>query len=203
LSTPFWIAHHPEEQRCRCVRLFGFDVCARCLGLYPLLFVLLGIEMAVSAPLLQAFEPWILTGLTLPSLFDWARGRFEPSSGNNAVRIATGALLACALARTLWFHMVEPLNTFTSAHLSWILLTAALVEITATVRKARQREPRTREALEREIQLLSDLCADSLMKEAAQPEAEAGGIEEARPQAEAVIETENEIANEIAESLPP
>lgn len=157
MNTPFWIAHHAGEQRCRCVRLRGLDVCARCLGLYPSLLALICVELAVRAPGPMPGEGWILAALTSPALFDWARGRFEPRSGTNALRIATGVLLACALARTIWFHMTQPFHPASCAHFLWISLTAALVEI-AAARHRRQAilaaSPEAREFASRSVEEL-------------------------------------------------
>lgn len=131
MNTPFWIAHHAEEDRCRCVRLGGLDFCARCLGLYPALFALIAAQLVTRAPGPQAGEGWLIAASTFPALFDWARGRFDPKSGNNALRIVSGLLLACALSRTIWFHMMAPMNAASVAHLTWILVSALLVEIAA------------------------------------------------------------------------
>ena len=194
MSTPFWIAHHPEEQRCRCVRLCGLDICARCLGLYPLLFALLCVEMAVRAPGPRPFEVWILAALTMPALFDWARGRFEPQSGSNALRIATGALLACALARTIWFHMIQPFHLVSCAHLMWLVLTAAFVEI-AAVRHRRQAilaaSPEAREFASRSVEEL--LAGKEL------PDEVIGGIASGKP-----LNLVNEGARtEASDGMPP
>ncbi len=131
MNTPFWIAHHAEEDRCRCVRLGGLDVCARCLGLYPALLTLIAAQLLTRAPGPQAGEGWLIAMASFPALFDWARGRFDPKSGNNQLRVVTGLLLACALSRTIWFHMMAPLNAVSVAHLTWILVSALLIEIAA------------------------------------------------------------------------
>ncbi len=159
MNTPFWIAHHPKAQRCRCVRLCGLDVCARCLGLYPLLFALIAAEMAVQAPGPLPREPWLIAALTVPALFDWARGRFDPHSGSNALRIATGLFLACALSRTIWFHMRQPFHLLACAHLAWLLLSALLIEFAA----ARHRQRALADAVRPEERALAALSAEALL----------------------------------------
>lgn len=137
MATPFWISHHGEDELSRCVRIGRFDVCARCLGLYPPLLVLLAVEAIVKAPGFTRADAIAIPLATLPALLDWARGRFAPKSGSNAVRLATGALLSLALARSLWLHFATPLHPVTLAHLSWIAASATMVEFAASIaRKA-------------------------------------------------------------------
>ena len=139
--TPFLLSHHPPEQHHRCVRVGAWSVCARCLGLYPLLFLLLGLQIALGAPTGWPGDPWIALLLPLPALVDWARGRFDPLTGTNPSRLATGALLAVGLSRTLYLHLREPFHLLAVAQLGGILLAAALVEAAVRSRQASPVDP--------------------------------------------------------------
>ena len=108
MATPFWLSHHRAEHYGRCLRIGSWHVCARCLGLYPLILILLAAQIALRAPRAFRLDPWIALGLAAPALLDWARGRLWPASGSNATRVLTGALLAVALARTLYLHLRDP-----------------------------------------------------------------------------------------------
>ena len=137
-TTPLWLSHHTSDQLCRCVEIFGFHVCARCLGLYPLLFALIGLEAAFRAPGLQTWDIPLAVIATLPALIDWGRGQFEPLGGSNFVRIASGVLLAFPLSRTLWIHAHAPLHPWMLAHLGWIFLSAVFILAAVRIRKSHQ-----------------------------------------------------------------
>ena len=105
----FWLSHqHPEEYN-RTYVLGGVRVCARCLGTYPVLLVVLVALFKLRAPLAWRGDVPLVLGLTLPALVDWAVGRFRPTGGSNAVRTLTGVLLGMALGRSLFIHLQRPL----------------------------------------------------------------------------------------------
>ena len=104
----FWLSHHPPEEWNRTYRLGGVRVCARCLGTYPVLFAVLGLQLALRAPLAFAAELPVVLLLTLPALLDWARGRFAPERGTNWGRTLTGVLLGLALGRSVYVHLRSP-----------------------------------------------------------------------------------------------
>jgi uncharacterized membrane protein len=120
----FWLSHHPPEELHRTYRLGTHHVCARCLGVYPLLVLGLGVQFATRAPLALAWEVGAVALLTLPALLDWALGRFRPARGHNGWRTATGVLLGLALARSLYVHLQRPLPPV-------LLVQAALVTAVA------------------------------------------------------------------------
>ena len=105
----FWLSHHPPHEYNRTYVLFGVRVCARCLGTYPTLFLLLGVQIAHRTPLDWPGQVPAVLVLTLPALLDWAWGRFRPQAGVNALRTASGVLLGAALARSLYVHLRRPL----------------------------------------------------------------------------------------------
>ncbi len=120
----FWLSHHHPPEYHRTVVLGGVRVCARCLGTYPTMAVVIAVQLAVRAPLAWAFDgPWAIA-LLLPALVDWSVGRFRPASGSNARRAATGVALGLALGRTLYIHLQRPLPL-------WLLVQAIVVTAVA------------------------------------------------------------------------
>lgn len=104
-----WLSHHPRDQLHRTYRLGGVHLCARCTGLYPVLFCGMALLFAVHAPLHWRWDVPFAIALTVPALVDWSVGQFRPVWGGNAQRTLTGALLGVALARTLYVHVQKPL----------------------------------------------------------------------------------------------
>jgi len=121
---PFWLSHHHQEEWGRTYRVAGVRLCARCIGTYPAMFVAIALQLARNAPLAWAYDGAWSVLLLLPALADWARGRFRPASGSNALRTATGVLLGLALGRTLYVHLRHPFP-------AWLLVQAALVTAVA------------------------------------------------------------------------
>jgi uncharacterized membrane protein len=88
------------------VRVAGWAICARCLGMYPPLLLglalLFGLDVRGEIDLSpRPFEGTVLILGVLPALVDWVRGRLRPEAGTNAIRLLTGGLLGLALARTI------------------------------------------------------------------------------------------------------
>lgn len=102
------MSHHRDDEAHRTYRVGGVRVCARCLGLYPVMGVGLVVQFVFAVPLeLRAELGWTVL-LFLPGLVDWAVGRFRPDLGRNAWRTLTGAMLGLSLARTLYVHVQRP-----------------------------------------------------------------------------------------------
>ncbi len=111
----FLLAHHRAPHRDRCVRIAGLPVCARCLGVYPVLALAFGLQLWLHgryADLLRGrtWEPYLFAALVTPALLDWTRGRIDPASGTNRTRLLTGVLLGLGLARLLYLHARAPLS---------------------------------------------------------------------------------------------
>ena len=140
-ETPLWLSHHRPAHYHRCIRVGGARVCARCLGLYPILFALLALQMAMRLSHPLPLEGWWVMLLPVPALLDWARGRLAPSSGSNLSRLVTGALLGVALARSLFLHFLRPFNVLSSAQLSFLALVFGLVEGVAWLKRRRGTDP--------------------------------------------------------------
>jgi len=66
--TPMWLAHHYPEDYDRCVVIGRSHVCRRCLALYPLAFVVLGI--CLVAPPGRAATIGALAVLSLPAVVE-------------------------------------------------------------------------------------------------------------------------------------
>jgi Predicted membrane protein len=176
MKTPFWISHHTDDQLCRCVRLGGLDVCARCLGLYPTLFLLLALQAILHAPGFSLPDLAVIPLLTLPALFDWALGRFVPQSGSNLRRIISGVLLAAALARSLWLHFTSPLHPLFAAHFVWMLSTAAMTEFVARKKRLAEDEAKANENLPMPLtteEILAGMSMEDVQPKAQQTKSDA------------------------------
>lgn len=84
------LSHHGPEAHHRCVLVAGQPVCRRCLALYPLTLVFMGLQWT---PLRfeEAHAPW-LVGLGLPTTLDFVleqlgKRRYHPA------RVQLGAML--------------------------------------------------------------------------------------------------------------
>lgn len=94
------LSHHGSAELHHCYRLGltreGIHVCARCLGLYPVLVVTIGLEAA-----LWRFESeyrWIAAfSLVTPAVIDWSRSMLFAARGSNGWRTITGALSGVGL----------------------------------------------------------------------------------------------------------
>ena len=127
-ETPFFLSHHRPHEYDRCFSLGGIHLCARCLGVYPVMFAVIALQLALRTPKALALD-WLALLLPLPALVDWARGRFNPRSGTNPMRLATGILLGAALGRTLYQHMRQPGHPLAMAQLGGLLVAAAMIEV--------------------------------------------------------------------------
>ncbi|AEI68132.1 DUF2085 domain-containing protein [Corallococcus macrosporus] len=133
----FWLSHHHPDEYNRTYLFGGVRVCARCLGTYPVLLVVMMGLFAVRAPLRWPWDVPVVLALTVPALGDWAVGRFRPASGNNAVRTLTGVLLGAALGRSLYVHLQQPLPPVLLAQAALVTAVAVPV-ILATYQRPRR-----------------------------------------------------------------
>ena len=68
--SPLWLSHHYPADYGRCVLIGGAQVCRRCLVLYPIMFVVLGLALAgVRWP--RSLDPVLLVLLPLPAVADF------------------------------------------------------------------------------------------------------------------------------------
>ena len=133
----FWLSHHTPEEWHRCYRLGPLRVCARCLGVYPMMFLGIVALFVLRAPLEWPLDVPVVLGLTLPATADWAFGRFRPRAFSNAWRTFTGVLLGLALARSLFIHLQRPFPTVLLAQFA-LVTAVALPVILVTYRRSRR-----------------------------------------------------------------
>jgi hypothetical protein len=137
MRTPFYLSHHFEPDYHRCVKVAGLHLCARCLGLYPTMLLVIGAQIAVRAPLALPGDWWAAFLLPLPAMVDWARGRFDPATGSTFTRMGSGVLLGVGLGRTLYLHMRRPGFGLTMAQLGVLAAIFVVVEVLVRIRRAR------------------------------------------------------------------
>lgn len=118
----FLLSHHRDHELHRTWRLGGLHLCARCLGLYPVLALGLVLQLRFGAPLHWEHDFLFVLGLTAPGLWDWSRGVRDPASGSNGLRTLTGVLLGAAFARSLYVHLQQPLHWLLPMQLAAVLL---------------------------------------------------------------------------------
>ncbi len=137
--TPLWLSHHRPEHYHRCLGLGGWKVCARCAGLYPVMFSLIAVQLALRLDRPREEDLALLVLGSIPALVDWARGRLRPESGTNLSRVLTGAILGAVLARGLFLHFVRPFNPISSIQFGFLALVFLLVEALAFWRRRTDR----------------------------------------------------------------
>lgn len=137
MGPGFLLSHHAPSELHRCYRLGPVHVCARCLGVYPVLFALVALQVALHAPLSWDLDVAVALALTGPALLDWSLGQLDPASGTNLRRTLTGALLGLGLGRTLYIHLLKPLPTALLAQLGLVSVVVPLVILAAYLRRPR------------------------------------------------------------------
>ncbi len=130
----FLVAHHWPGQLDRCYRIWIGNkpvwLCSRCLGVYPMLALVLAALLYVRVPVGCWDAGWMFL-LPLPAMLDWARSRIAGKPGTNRIRTLTGALLGISLARTVQLNMVHPAHWLVLIQLGAITLVALVVEVLA------------------------------------------------------------------------
>jgi hypothetical protein len=68
--SPMWLAHHYPDDYDRCVVIGRTHVCRRCIVLYPVAFVVMGLALAgVRWP--ASIDPWLLVLLPAPAMAEF------------------------------------------------------------------------------------------------------------------------------------
>jgi uncharacterized membrane protein len=133
----FLLAHHWPGQLDRCYRFrLGAKpvwVCARCLGVYPVMVALVVALLALRPPLGWWDWPW-LYGLPLPALVDWAYSRLTGKPGYNWLRTVVGVFLGIGLARMVQINMLSPAHPLVLVQLGMLSGVALSVELLARLR---------------------------------------------------------------------
>jgi uncharacterized membrane protein len=108
-APPFWLSHHRAEDAHKCFRLGGIHLCARCAGTYPVLLVVLVLQLRRPfAPVHLESDPWLFLALPLPAVTDWTLGQLTRWRGNNLVRFVSGCLLGGSLGRLVYVNLRQP-----------------------------------------------------------------------------------------------
>ena len=104
----FSISHHHSHQYNRCYKFGKLHVCARCLGLYPILILLIILQFYIPFP--KKYQDIFLFILPLPAIIDWASNFIFDLKGYNWIRTITGFFLGLSLSRLIWLHIKDPFN---------------------------------------------------------------------------------------------
>lgn len=133
----FWafaLSHHfPEESfKCYHLNLRGAQIaiCARCVGLYPMLMLIFAAQFSFL-PFPPAADWPLLLLLPLPALIDWSSTRLTSRRGHNWLRTITGALLGIALGRAFAIYVQNPLAPVAIAEFALLSMTLTGVELLA------------------------------------------------------------------------
>jgi hypothetical protein len=112
-----WLSHHGEEDLDRCVRIGPVAVCRRCLAVWPLTWVLLGLLVGLGAPA-DAWWDALVPLLLLPPVLEFVGvhvGRWPYRPGRVWL---LSPLLAVALARLLHRLVVHPFEAWSTVLLA-------------------------------------------------------------------------------------
>lgn len=90
------LSHHRAHESHHCFGLGFVALCARCVGLYPVLLLVVLLEAGLGR--LDLGVRWFLAfALVIPAVIDWSRSKLFSAPGNNGIRLATGALAGLGL----------------------------------------------------------------------------------------------------------
>ncbi len=135
----FLLAHHftGELDHCYQIWLGGKPVwlCSRCLGLYPVLLLVLGTEFYLTLGTAWYDPVWLFV-LPIPALVDWGLSRFDLWSGKNWIRTLTGALMGASLARTIYLNFQYPAEELVMIQIACLVVFVAGVELISRLRAA-------------------------------------------------------------------
>ena len=137
----FLLAHHGPKNLERCYRFWianrPFWLCARCLGVYPMLAVVFVMQCAIPVPEGWWDIPWLFL-LPIPALVDWGLARLGRRTGSNPGRTITGAVLGLSLGRSIYLNMIRPARALVVWHFGMLVAVVVLLETWARWRSARQ-----------------------------------------------------------------
>jgi len=102
--SPLWMAHHYPEDYDRCVVLGRAHVCRRCLVLYPIAFVVMGLALAGGWSS-SRLDGWLLAALPLPAVVEFVLEhlgalRYQPVR-QMVLTVPLGVALGLGFARYL------------------------------------------------------------------------------------------------------
>ena len=94
--SPLWLSHHNPSDYGRCVLIGGTRVCRRCLVLYPIMFIVLGLALAgVRWP--RSLDPVLLVLLPLPAVADFLAEHLAGRAYRAPLQVAATVPLGVAL----------------------------------------------------------------------------------------------------------
>ena len=132
------VSHHPVHQLNRCYRVNvkgrSIFICARCLGLYPVLVSSLVVSLSGGPG--WGVSPWVMALLCLPALVDWGMARIGLAEGVNSLRTATGALAGLGFGLSLPGYFRNPSDPRFWWALGSLAATVLLTEATARFLKS-------------------------------------------------------------------
>ena len=106
-----WLAHHYPDDYDRCVVIGRTHVCRRCLVLYPVAFLVMGLALA-DVRWSAALDPWLLVLLPVPAVGEFVlehlgRASYQPLR-QTLLTIPMAVALGVGFARYLDHHL-DPL----------------------------------------------------------------------------------------------
>jgi uncharacterized membrane protein len=130
----FLLAHHGPGHLDRCYQVWlgrkPIWLCARCVGVYPVLLAMLSVQLVAGYPPSSLDWLWLFV-FPLPALVDWFLARLGFRPGNNVGRTATGVLLGLSLGRMIYLNMIEPFQSLVLVQLTALTGVVVLVELVA------------------------------------------------------------------------
>lgn len=106
--TPMWLAHHYPEDYDRCVVIGRSHVCRRCLALYPLAFVVLGLCLAIQPG--RAVQVGALALLSLPAVVELVVEQLGVIRYSPRRQVAVTLLLAVGLGAGFAAYLEDQLD---------------------------------------------------------------------------------------------
>ncbi|WP_334143612.1 hypothetical protein [Rhabdothermincola sp.] len=105
--TPLWLSHHFPEHYDRCAVIAGRHICRRCLVLYPLAFVVMGLGLAgVHWP--PALDPVALWLLPLPAVVEFVLEHRGVLAYHPVRQVLLTIPLALGLGRGFTLYLQDP-----------------------------------------------------------------------------------------------
>jgi uncharacterized membrane protein len=107
-------SHHAPEQHDHCLFLplpggRRLPLCARCLGIYPMMLVVLALQLTGRLDLAWT-DPWLMILLPLPTVIEFLGEQTGRVQGSNRLRILTGLPLGVALGRMFLRYFQDPFD---------------------------------------------------------------------------------------------
>lgn len=106
IVTPLFFSHHYPEEYYRCVRIGKFHFCRRCVFLYPLTFLVLGLSFTTYLWPVE-FDPFLLLLLPIPATIEFSLEQLKKIPYRPKIQILTTLLLAPALGKGLGRYLLN------------------------------------------------------------------------------------------------